>query len=62
MILRMVMAVVTAMRVGNHCVPSTVLRCPVAKSCPSLCDPVSCIVPGFPVLHCHLESAQTHVH
>ena len=39
MILRMVMAVVTAMRVGNYCVPSTVLRCSVAKSCPTLCDP-----------------------
>ena len=26
------------------------------------CDPVDCSMPGFPVLHCLLEFAQTHVH
>ena len=34
----------------------------VAKSCPTLCDPIYCSMPGFPVLHCLLEFAQTHVH
>ena len=34
--------------------------CSVAQSCPTLCDPVDCSTPGFPVLL--LELAQTHVH
>ena len=32
------------------------------QSCPTLCDPVSCSTPGFPVLHHLTELAQTHVH
>ena len=36
--------------------------CSVAKSCPTLCDPMDCSMPGFPVLHCLPEFAQTHVH
>ena len=36
--------------------------CSVAKSCPTICDPVECSTPGFPVLHYLLEFAQTHVH
>ena len=36
--------------------------CSVAKLCPTLCDPVDCSTPGFPVLHYLLESTQTHVH
>ena len=36
--------------------------CSVAQLCPTLCDPMDCSTPGFPVL-CHLlELAQTHVH
>ena len=34
----------------------------VAQSCPTLCNPMDCSMPGFPVLHCLLEFAQTHVH
>ena len=34
----------------------------VAQSCPTLCDPMDCSMPGFPVLHYFLEFAQTHVH
>ena len=34
----------------------------VAQSCPTLCDPMDCSMPGFPVLHHLLELAQTHVH
>ena len=33
-----------------------------AQSCPTLCDPVDCSVPGFPVHHQFPELAQTHVH
>ena len=36
--------------------------CPVTKSCPTLCDPMVCSIPGFPVLHYIPEFAQTHVH
>ena len=32
-----------------------------AQSCPTLCDPMDCSTPGFPVLHYLLEFAQTHV-
>ena len=31
-------------------------------SCPTLCDPIGCSTPGFPVLHYLLESAHSHVH
>ena len=36
--------------------------CSVAKLCPTLCDPMDCSTPGFPVLHYLPEFAQTHVH
>ena len=31
------------------------------QSCLTLCDPVDCSMPGFPVLHYLMEFAQTHV-
>ena len=34
--------------------------CSVAKSCPTLCDPMDWSMPGFSVLHYHPEFAQTH--
>ena len=34
----------------------------VTPSCLTLCDPMDCSTPGFPVLHHLLELAQTHVH
>ena len=34
----------------------------VAKSCPTLCDPMDCSTPGFSVLHYLLEFVQTHGH
>ena len=34
----------------------------VTQLCPSLCDPLDCSTPGFPV-HCQLlEPTETHVH
>ena len=36
--------------------------CSVAKSWPTLCDPMDCSMPGIPVLHYLLEFAQTPVH
>ena len=34
----------------------------VAQSCPTLCDPMDCTTPGFPVHHQLPELTQTHVH
>ena len=36
--------------------------CSVAQSCPTLCNPMDCSTPGFPVLHHLAEFAQAHVH
>ena len=36
--------------------------CSATQSCLTLCDPMDYSTPGFPVLHCLLEFAQTHVH
>ena len=36
--------------------------CPVAKLCPTLCDPMDCSVPGLPTPDNLLEFAQVHVH
>ena len=34
----------------------------VPQSCPTLCDPMACSTPGFPVHHQLPKLAQTHVH
>ena len=36
--------------------------CSVAQLCPTLCDPMDCSTPGFPVLHYLPRFVQTHVH
>ena len=36
--------------------------CLVTQSCPTLCEPMDCSMPGFPVLHHLPEFAQIHVH
>ena len=36
--------------------------CSVTKSCPTLCDPMDCTIPGFSVLHHLPKLAQAHVH
>ena len=36
--------------------------CSVSQSCPTLWNSIDWSTPGFPVLHCLLEFAQTHVH
>ena len=35
--------------------------CSTAKSCPTLCDPMGCSTPGYPVLHYLMELVQIHV-
>ena len=34
----------------------------VSQSCPTLCDPMDCSTPGFPVHHQLPERTQTQVH
>ena len=34
----------------------------VTQSCPTLCDPMDCSMPGLPVHHQLVEFTQTHVH
>ena len=34
----------------------------IAQLCLTLCDPMDCSTPGFPVHHQLLEHTQTHVH
>ena len=34
----------------------------VTQSCPTLCDPMNCSMPGLPVHHQLPEFTQTHVH
>ena len=34
----------------------------VTQSCPTLCDPMDCSTPGFPVHHQFPEPIQIHVH
>ena len=42
---------------------STVLEIvTVVQSCLTLCNPINCSMPGFPVLHYLPELVQTHVH
>jgi len=39
-----------------------VVFCSVAKLCPTLCHPMDCSMPSFPILHYLLEFAQIYVH
>ena len=45
-----------------HCLKEKLCCFLVAKSCLSVCDPMDCSTPGFPVLRHLPEFAQTHVH
>ena len=38
------------------------IPCSVAKLCLTLCDPMDCSTPGFPVLHYFPKFAQIHIH
>ena len=46
----------------SNCYNDFCCCCSVSKSCLTICDPMNCSMPGFPVLHYLLEFAQTHVH
>ena len=63
---------IMAMAVGQHLLVSEIIMtswlisirccCSVTRSCLTLCDPMYCSTPGFPVFHCLPEFAQTQVH
>ena len=39
-----------------------IMYCALSRSLPTLCDPMDCSTPGFPILHQLPELAQTHIH
>ena len=47
---------------STHNLIPSLFCCSVAQSCLTLCDPMDCSTPGFPVLHYFSEFAQPHVH
>ena len=47
---------------GHHFTLYVVVCCLIAKSCPTLCHPMDCSLPGFTILPYLLELTQTHVH
>ena len=55
---------ITILKSTSHVPPKIVLKAifSLFQSCPTLCDPVDCSTPGFPVYHQLLEVIQTHVH
>ena len=44
------------------CLSSVSYFCSVSQSCSTLCKPMDCSIPGFPVFHHLPEFAKTHVH
>ena len=50
---------VKSMNVSMSLFLSALGCCSVTQSCPTLCNPMDCSMPGFPVLHYFLEFAQT---
>ena len=46
----------------SHLIDHSVQFSSVAQLCPTLCDPIDCSMPGFPVHHQLPEFTQTHVH
>ena len=47
---------------GKYYKPITVQFSSITQSCPTLCDPMNCSMPGLPVYHQLPEFTQTHVH
>ena len=55
-------ATTVGVRRFNEGIFSSVQFSSVAQSCPTLCDPMNCSMPGFPVHHQLPEFTQTHTH
>ena len=47
---------------GTECRACFIQFSSVTQLCLTLCDPMDCFTPGFPVHHQLLELTQTHVH
>ena len=41
---------------------TTILSCSVAKSCPTVYDPMNCSIPGIPLLQSFFEFSQIDAH
>ena len=50
------------MREKKIAIPTSVWFSSVTQSCPTICNPMDCSTPVFPVHHQLLEPTQTHVH
>ena len=53
---------ITVKQVNKMCYIHCCYCCSVTQLCLTLCDPMVCTTPGFPVHHHLPELAQTHVH
>ena len=60
LIIRELQISITIMKMKYYFTPT--LFSSVAQSCPTLCDPMHCSMPGLPVHHQLPEFTQTHVH
>ena len=49
-------------KVKEYLLFSSVQFISIIQSCPTLCNPMDCSMPGFPIHHQLPELAQTHVH
>ena len=56
--------IVTSVGINSFSPPKNLIikKCSVARSCPTLCNPVDCSTPGLPVHHHLPEFTQTHLH
>ena len=50
------------MTVTPNFFPGSICCCSVTQPCLTLCNPMDCSIPGFPVLHHLLDLVQTHVY
>ena len=50
------------LKLSQRCLLITYVCVLSPQACGTLCDPVGCSLPGFPVLHHLPELAQTHIH
>ena len=64
--LKLIFRVLTVSYAGPHYSVKVILIVfqfsSVPQLCPTLCNPMDCSTPGFPVHHQLLELTQTHVH
>ena len=55
-------SVLSSVHMHTHSIIGSIQFSSVAQSCPTLCGPMDCSMPGLPVHHQLPEFTQTHVH